>query len=170
VINYLVDFAKKNHVTISFDPNIRLKLWSKEQAVACLYNILVKSDIVLINNSEAKMLLNTDDTDTIIEKLRGFGAEKIAVKLGSEGAVVADQEKIYRCPKIKTVVVDNIGAGDAFNSGFLCGVIEGKNIEMCGKMGAMMGALAVSSYGDVEGLPNREQLENYLNHAHQIYR
>ncbi len=168
--NYLVDFAKKNHISISFDPNIRLKLWSKEEAVACLYDILVKSDIVLLNISEAKILLGTDDVPIIIEKLRGFGTEKIAVKLGSKGAVVADREKIYQCPQFDTVVVDNIGAGDAFNSGFLCGVIEGKDTEMCGKMGSMMGALAVSSYGDVEGLPNREQLENYLNHTHQIYR
>lgn len=169
-INYLVDFAKTNHITISFDPNIRLKLWSQNEAVACLCNILAKSDIVLLNISEAKMLLGTDNISIIIEKLRDFGAEKIAVKLGPKGAVVADRQKIYQCPQVDTVVVDNIGAGDAFNSGFLCGVIEGKDIEMCGKMGAMMGALAVSSYGDVEGLPNREQLENYLNHTHQIYR
>jgi 2-dehydro-3-deoxygluconokinase len=116
------------------------------------------------------MLLGTGDIDTIIDKLRTFGVQKIAVKLGPNGAVVADREHTYICPQTDVPVVDNIGAGDAFNSGFLCGILEGKSTEQAGHMGSMMGSLAVCSYGDVEGLPNREQLEDYMNHIPQIRR
>ena len=170
MIERLVDFAKKNKVLISFDPNIRLKLWSKEQACDCLLQILKQCDIALLNQKEAQILLGLCDTDAIIDQLRSFGTQKIAVKCGSDGAVVADSTHTFVCPPIEVPVIDNIGAGDAFNSGFLCGILENKSIQEAGVMGSFMGAMAVSSYGDTEGLPNREQLKNYMNHTPQIHR
>lgn len=170
VFEYLADFAKKNGILLSFDPNIRLKLWSEKEAVQCLKGVLTQSDIVLINQQEAKILLDIQETEAIIDRLRSFGAQKIAVKLGPQGAVVADQQHIYRCPQIDVPVVDNIGAGDAFNAGFLFGILEGKDTQMCGTIGSMMGSLAVASVGDTEGLPDREQIRKYLNHEKIIYR
>lgn len=167
---YLAAFAKENGILLSFDPNIRLKLWSEKEATQCLLGILKQSDIVLINRREAEILTGLRETEAIIDRLRSFGAQKIAVKLGPEGAVVADRQNICRCPQTDVPVVDNIGGGDAFNAGFLCGVLEGQDIETCGRMGSMMGSLAVASVGDTEGLPNRKQLSGYLNHERIIYR
>lgn len=167
---HLVSFAKSNGILLSFDPNIRLKLWSEQEAKQVLSGILRQSDIVLLNIREAEILLGTTDPEEIIGRLRGYGAQKIAVKLGPEGAVVADRENQYRCPQTDVPVVDNIGGGDAFNSAFLCGILEGQSTEVCGKMGSLMGSLAVASYGDTEGLPDREQLDRSLNHARKIYR
>jgi len=181
-----LDFAKKiakdNQIQICFDPNIRLKLWNKEEAKECLTVLLKMSNIVLIGDEEAEILFDNFDkpnvsdkhnkynTSYVIDHLRNLGVSKIAVKLGDKGAVVADENESFHISPLLVEVVDNIGAGDAFNAGFLCGLLEGRGMEECGNMGAIMGAYAVSSYGDVEGLPNRIQLDALLNKREKIYR
>lgn len=166
----IVRVAREAGVMVCFDPNIRLKLWSKEEAKDCLTGLLHQSDIVLIGQDEAQMLLGETEPKRIVTALRGANVKKIAVKQGAKGAVVADETAVVQISSYPVQVVDNIGAGDAFSAGFLCGLLEKKTIRECGEMGCMMGALAVSSRGDVEGLPNREQLERYLNNSERIFR
>jgi len=165
-----VRFAREQGVKISFDPNIRLKLWSKQEAKHCLTELLPLSDIVLIGEDEADILFGTKDPAQIVDILRKYNVSHIAVKLGADGAVVADQTTDYAIPARPVQVVDNIGAGDAFNAGFLCGLLEDKDLETCGRLGTIMGAYAVSSNGDVEGLPSRSQVDALINQTEKIYR
>lgn len=169
-IDYIISIAEKNNIIVSFDPNIRLKLWTKEEAKKSLIGILEKSQVILIGIEEAEILLGEKEPYAVINKLRNMGIEKIAIKIGSKGAIVADTKDVFEIPVVKVKVVDNIGAGDAFNSGFLSGIIEQKSIKECGKMGVLMGAFAVSSFGDVEGLPDREQFDKIMNNSQEIYR
>lgn len=169
-INYVVDIAKKHRMLISFDPNIRLKLWSKEDAKAYLTPLLAKSDIVLTGLDEGEILLGLSKGDELIKKLLEMGVKQVAVKLGAEGALVGDKSGIHKIKATKVNAVDNIGAGDAFSAGYLSGVIEGKNIEDCGVMGCLMGAFAVASFGDIEGLPNRELFDRKRNNTADVYR
>lgn len=169
-INYVVDKAKAHGMIISFDPNIRLKLWSKEAAKETLTPLLGKSDIVLTGLDEGEILLGLNDGEAIIEELLNYGVKQVAVKLGADGALVGDKDGIHKIEATKVAVVDNIGAGDAFSAGFLSGVIEGKSTEECGAMGCLMGAFAVSSFGDIEGLPDRETFERKRNKISAIYR
>ncbi len=165
-----VRLAKEAGALVSFDPNIRLKLWSRDRAKEVLTPLLALSDIVLIGDDEADILLGTRDTDEIITCLRGLGVSKIAVKMGGAGAVVADGEHCYLVPPEPVKVVDTVGAGDAFASGFLTGVLEEQPVEICGRMGAIMGAFAVSSMGDTEGLPARDVFDARLTKQNVIYR
>lgn len=169
-VNHLVDLAKKHGALVSFDPNIRLKLMSKERAREVLTPLLSRSDIVLIGDDEADILLGTHDPDEVIAQLRNLGVGQIALKLGSKGAVVADATSQHIIPPESITVVDTVGAGDAFASGFLSGVLEGKSIQECGEMGGIMGAFAVSSLGDIEGLPDRERFDGYRSRQAQIFR
>ena len=165
-----INFAKANNILVSFDPNIRLKLWSKEEARQCLSYIIKQADIVLIGDEEAEILLETKDTNNIIETLRRQGVSTIAIKQGENGAVVANQKEIHKINALQINVVDTIGAGDAFNSGFLCGILENCSIDTCGLMGTIMGACAASSIGDIEGLINRSKLDIMLNKGKIVYR
>ena len=169
-INYVVDIAKEHGVIVSFDPNIRLKLWSKEDARRYLMPILYKSDIVLTGLDEGEILLGVSDEKSIIRELLKKGVKQVAVKLGKYGALVGDDLGIYKIEPRKVTAVDNIGAGDAFNAGYLSGVIEGKSVEECGNMGCIMGAFAVASFGDIEGLPSREVFDKKISNSSLIYR
>ena len=166
----LIDFAKKEELLIAFDPNIRLKLWSKDEAKICLNQIMAKSDLVFIGDEEAKLLLGTGEPQEIAQLLFERGVKKVAIKLGGKGAFVADETGGHFVHALKTTVVDSIGAGDAFNAGFIYGLLEGVGLEECGRIGSILGAKAVSVKGDVEGLPELKQLQNILHQNNEIYR
>lgn len=61
---------------MSFDPNIRLKLWDKEKANRALIPLLELCDIVEMGIDEAEILLGTDRTDEIIRILRKMNIKK----------------------------------------------------------------------------------------------
>lgn len=170
VVKKVIEVAKKAGCKLSFDPNIRLKLWSEEEARDSLLPLLPLFDIMLIGDEEGQILFGTKDPQEIIKKLRAMGVTTIAVKQGGDGAVVAQGDTIATIPAEKVSVVDTVGAGDAFASGFLSAVLEEKPIEECGRWGALMGAFAVSSYGDTEGLPDRIAFEQALSKEDSIFR
>jgi 2-dehydro-3-deoxygluconokinase len=166
----LFRFAKKHNILISFDPNIRLKLWDEERALSTLRPLVEQADIVLLGEDEAALLLDESDPNSVCRTLLDFGVRYVAVKMGDKGACVADSEMIVQIDPYPVTVVDTIGAGDAFNAGFLAGLLEGRDIETSGKMGALMGAMAVSSVGDTEGLPERPVFDRLMKHIKEIAR
>jgi len=166
-----IEIAKDFGIDISFDPNIRLKLWSIDKARAVLLDIIPKCDIVLPGLDEAELLLGTSGVEESIDKLLQMGVKKIAVKTGADGCWVADANERRHIPGFNPgVVVDPIGAGDAFAAGFLSGILENKSLSECGIMANAMGALAVTTPGDYEGLPTRKELDDFINGAQEITR
>jgi 2-dehydro-3-deoxygluconokinase len=166
----LFRFAKQEGILISFDPNIRRKLWSEEEAKKTLKPLLLASDIALLGEDEGELLLGTSDAQQISKLLLASGVRSVGVKQGSRGSSVADASGFYQIDPYPVKVVDTIGAGDAFNAGFLTGFLEGKPIKECGLMGSLMGGLAVSSYGDTEGLPDRSTFDRLLAQKEEIHR
>lgn len=166
----VMKFARKQGILVCFDPNIRRKLWSEERAKNVLEPLLALSDIVLLGIDEAELLLGVSTPPEIVSALRKRDVRWIGIKQGEKGAYVADQNSEISISPYPVTVVDTIGAGDAFNAGFLAGLLENKAIEICGKMGALMGALAVSSYGDFEGLPNRSSFDSIFDNKQEASR
>ncbi len=163
-------FAREQGILVCFDPNIRRKLWDEKRAKEVLKPLLALSDIVLLGDDEAVLLTDLSEPTQIVAHLRDQGVRWIGIKQGAKGAYVADAASEFAIPPYPVTVVDTIGAGDAFNAGFLAGLLENKPIATCGKMGAMMGALAVSSYGDFEGLPNRTSFDSIFANKHEASR
>ncbi|MBM7556865.1 PfkB family carbohydrate kinase [Halanaerobacter jeridensis] len=155
-----INIAKENNVNISFDPNLRLKLWSKEKMNEVMLDLFEKVDIVLPGIEEGEILLGTDNPTEIADEILDLGAEIVVVKLGAEGALVANKnnkEKVagYNVEK----VVDPIGAGDGFAAGFISAQLRGKDLVESTKLANAVGAFATTVIGDVEGLPTREEVE-----------
>ncbi len=166
-----VQYARKHHVDISFDPNIRLKMWGKTDYTDLILRILKQSGIVLLGLSEAKILLQSEDIDEIFRTIFAFGAAKyVAVKDGARGAWVSDGHEPVHCPPVDCESIDPVGAGDAFNAGFISGILDGRPVETCGEMGNIMGGMATQSLGDFEGLPSKEDMQNYLSKRSIVYR
>ena len=159
-INQAIIMAKKHGVTVVFDPNIRLKLWSADEAKDTLINIAAKSDIVLPGLEEGFMLTGKNKPESIASQLISRGAKVVVVKLGAEGAYYADQTETGLIPGIPVKqVVDPIGAGDAFAAGFLSGLLRGFSLPEAVKLANQVGAFALTVVGDVEGLPFWSQVD-----------
>ena len=146
--------ARERGVLVSFDPNLRLRLWSKEEARATMRELVPLCDVVLPGQDEAELLTGESDPDRAADALRELGAKVVALKLGPAGSLgLTDSERV-RAPGLKLErIVDPVGAGDGFAAGFLAGQRKGLPLAECLKVGNTVGAFATTVVGDWEGLP-----------------
>lgn len=166
-----IETAKKNDTLFSFDPNIRKKLWKNRDYTSLISKLMLQADIVLLGLDEAAALCGLSQISQIAGYIFSNGcAEYIAVKDGGRGAFVADRKHIVSIAPHPCSCVDPIGAGDAFNAAFLCGILEKKSIEVCGRMGAIAGALATETYGDTEGYPTLHLMNSILYNNSDVFR
>lgn len=64
-----------------------------------------------------------------------------------------------------TQIVDPVGAGDGFAAGVISGLLQNVPISEAVRRGNAVGAIVVGTNGDVEGLPTREELDEFLQGA-----
>lgn len=157
-VSKLFDAARASGALVSFDPNIRRKIWYGVDYLPILRELTEKSDIALIGLSEAKEMYGEDNPEKVVEHLLSVGVKYVAVKDGANGAWCASAHEKVFIPPIKCNSVDSVGAGDGFNAGFLAGILEGRSLEVAGIMGGAVGAMATETVGDVNGYPTREIL------------
>ena len=166
-----VRLAKSHGAKLSFDPNIRKKLWKGRDCVPLLRRLTTDAEIVLMGLDEAETLFGTRDVRALCAELFATGcAEVIALKDGGNGAWIADRSGCIRLEPQPCRCIDPIGAGDSFNAGVLAGLLQGRTLEEAGRMGAVCGALATEVPGDVEGCPDAARLEAILSGAETVYR
>lgn len=149
--------------TVSFDVNLRPRLWSSQAEMIEVVNSLAcRADWVLPGIGEGKLLTGRSEPRDIAAFYLDRGVKLVAVKLGPEGAY-------YRTPTEEGIVegfrvqaVDTVGAGDGFAVGLISGLLEGLPVREAVRRGNAVGALAVTAAGDSEGLPTRPQLEAFI--------
>lgn len=156
----IIKIAKENRIPIVFDPNIRFKLWSKAEAKQVILEIAANADYILTGISEAEFLVGTSKEEEIFSILTKKEGQVIVLKKGASSTLFSVNGKITEVPIISvSEVLDPIGAGDAFAAGFIHGLLMNQSIEMSVKYGNLLGACVIQQFGDVEGLPTREELE-----------
>lgn len=170
-IRYAVEVARKHNIPISFDPNIRRKLWQKEEFVPILLELVAQSNILLLGLDEAQALFGTGEIDQIFDTVFSYpGISHLAVKNGGVGSYVGSGRQYTHIAPYTCHCIDPVGAGDGFNAGFLFGLLEGMSAVDCGKIGNIVGALATETKGDIEGYPSRAVLDRLLASKQKIYR
>ncbi|MGM7723882.1 sugar kinase [Metabacillus sp. Hm71] len=159
-IFYAIEIAKKHDVKVVFDPNVRRKLWSDEEARTTLLAIAKMADIVLPGISEGAFLLGTEDCEEMAELFHHHGVGTVIIKRGEKGAYYSTlSEKGYVESFKVEKVVDPVGAGDGFAAGVLSGLLDGLTLKESVLRGCAIGAAVTTVNGDIEGLPDREILE-----------
>ncbi|WP_077845743.1 PfkB family carbohydrate kinase [Clostridium puniceum] len=171
IILEAVKLAKKHNLTVSFDPNIRLKMWTKEEAKSYIEKILPDVNVILIGDEEIEILLGETTIEAAIETFHGYGIEKVVVKKGAKGALGSDGKNVYEVEAIKPkALVDTVGAGDGFAAGFLTELVKGKSLEECVRFANAVGSLVVGVEGDNEGLPYYDDVLVHLGQAKKVER
>jgi len=153
-------------VKISFDTNYRKKLWSVEAARPTLIDMARQSDILLTDPDDAKILMGRkvdDDPIKALDELEKLGPSTIVYKLGASRGLagLSNGEKATSLPA-KVPLVDSIGAGDAVVAGFLAGYLAGDSLQRSLDVASCCSALTVMRRGDFENLPDRSDLEKWL--------
>ena len=171
VMEQAIHLAKKHDVKISFDPNIRLKMWSKEEARKVLLEILPEVDILLAGDEEMDIIIGEKDPTAIIEKSKEMGISYIAIKQGSLGSVgYFNGKTVVADPVQASKVADTVGAGDGFNAGVLFGYLHGWTLERTLHFANTIGSMVVGIIGDNEGLPYYEDVQEKLGEIERVER
>ncbi|PWV92062.1 2-dehydro-3-deoxygluconokinase [Paenibacillus cellulosilyticus] len=148
-----VDIARDAGVPVSFDPNLRLKLWSIEEAREALLPLAAKADYFLPGWDELQLLYETSDWEIVAARLSELRAISI-VKSKDDQTVILGKGETQGVPFYPADnVVDTVGAGDGFCAGFLSGIVKGMTPLEAVKLASVTGSLAVQMRGDWEALP-----------------
>jgi 2-dehydro-3-deoxygluconokinase len=164
-----IELARANDVSISFDVNLRRRLWSDEEAAGRLHPIAAGSDVVFGDADELAVVAgvagNADGLEAA-RALRARGSGSVVVKRGAAGAtLVGEGEPVTAAAVSVGMVVDPVGAGDAFCSGYLAALLEGLDAAAALRWGNACGAAALSAEGDLIGLPTRLELDRLIGEA-----
>ena len=147
--------------SVSFDPNLRPSLWPDVQTMRDTLNRLAReADWVLPGLAEGQLLTGCDTPEGIAGFYLVRGAKAVLVKLGAAGAYLrtADGE-VHQSPGVTVpVIVDTVGAGDAFAVGIVSARLEGLPWPAAMARANWIAAQALQVVGDMEGLPRRDQL------------
>jgi 2-dehydro-3-deoxygluconokinase len=171
IIKKAVKIAKQNGLLVSFDPNIRLKMWSKEEAREFIHELLPYVDILLTGEDEAEIILGSDSLENYIKKFHEYGISKVVIKKGADGSIGSDGTQVYNMPPIKArAVVDTVGAGDGYDAGFISSLLKGWSFEKSLHFANAVGSMVVSVKGDNEGLPYFEDVQAFLGETKFIER
>jgi len=163
-----VAMAKNQGLLVTFDPNIRLQLWPKGQAISTLLQFAALSDLIMPGKKEAEMLLGTGDWEEVASTFHKYGNRYVVMKDGADGAYYSYQEDGHEIERGYEKgfpvqrVVDTVGAGDGFAVGVISALMDGLSLREAVVRGNAIGSMAVMVQGDAEGYPTRRQLTEYL--------
>lgn len=156
--------AEEAGVKVSFDTNIRLKLWSADRARETLLPMIKMVDYLFTDPGDAQILIGKSEPREICQAFTETGPSLVAVKLGAEGAAAMMGGKYVEKPGYDVPVEDKIGAGDAFTATVLVSLLDGKPLDKAVEAGNVAGALVVTVRGDTEAIPSAEDIETFLRH------
>lgn len=146
--------------SVSFDPNLRPRLWPSREAMAEHLNRLAGlADWVLPGIAEGRTLTGLETPEDIAAFYLALGARAVIIKLGAEGAYWRTADASGRVSGFKvTTIVDTVGAGDAFAAGVISGRLQGLDWPTAVARGNWVGAQVIQVVGDMDGLPRRADL------------
>jgi sugar/nucleoside kinase (ribokinase family) len=149
---------------ISFDPNIRPELLRGRPAAAVIGPALERCAVLLPGAAELALLSGSPDADEGAARLFDqYPLEVIALKRGRQGCDLYTRAgPRARVPAYVVDEVDPTGAGDCFDAAFVCGLLEGRALEDCARMGAAAGALNAAAFGPMEGIITRERVDTLI--------
>jgi len=157
-----IEIARNAGVLVSFDTNLRLRLWPIERARAITEAAMRKCDIALPGLEDANQLIGISDPDVIADHYLEGGANVVALTLGRVGCLVATPDERRRVAGIKVKAVDATAAGDTFDGNFLAEYLRHGDPFEAARFANAAAALSTQGYGAVAPMPRREEVEAAL--------
>jgi sugar/nucleoside kinase (ribokinase family) len=153
LLNEIARQKESYNIRLVFNPGrLQLKLGQEK-----LSPILISTDILILNQSEAESLSGVED-NKVFKKLVGMGPKIIVVTRGKEGAACYNGKDLVKVGPYPKEKINAIGAGDAFGSGFLASFMESGDISQSLKWGIVNSAFVISKFGAQEGLLTKGEI------------
>jgi 2-dehydro-3-deoxygluconokinase len=147
---------------VSFDSNLRLKLWPLERAGALIGAAAAMADYFFPSIEDARVLSSFEEIEKNLEWAHDLGAKTVFLKLGPDGVIVSDGKKRERIAGIKMKAVDATGAGDCFCGAALARLAAGDSVWEAARYANAAAALATTGFGAVDPLPRPEAVRKLI--------
>ncbi|HEV3422262.1 MAG TPA: sugar kinase [Paraburkholderia sp.] len=157
-----IGHARANGVRVSFDTNLRLKLWPLARARAVMLEAIRHTDICLPSWDDVTVLTGLTGRDEIVDFLLALGPRVVALKLGRQGAYVATPQARRLVPGHVVNAVDATGAGDCFGGAFIARIVAGDDPFAAARYANVAAALSTQGFGAVAPIPDRATVEKVL--------
>jgi len=189
ISNLALDRARANDVRTILDIDYRPVLWGltvrgdgetrfieSGTVTRHLERILPKFDLIIGTLEEFNIAGGSTDIMASLAAVRVVTRATLVVKRGPLGCAVIDGaipkslDDAFNGKGVNVAVLNVLGAGDAFSSGFQSGWVRGESYDACCRYANACGALVVSRHGCAPAMPTRVELDYYLAHADAIPR
>jgi 5-dehydro-2-deoxygluconokinase len=189
ISNLALDRARRNNVRTILDIDYRPVLWgltkrgdgetrfiASDGVTAHLQRILPKIDLAIGTIEEFNIAGGSTDILASLRRVRELTAATLVVKRGPMGCAVIDGpipeslDAAFNGKGVEVAVLNVLGAGDAFNAGFLSGWVRGEDYDAACRYANACGALVVSRHGCAPAMPTRIELDYFVAHADTIPR
>lgn len=158
-ILYAMALAREAGVHVSLDLNLRTESWGLDTADRKAFEkAIALSDVVFGNAEEEILPMAGGDSVEAASRILCDSKRIIVARQGSEGAWVTTPKEAFSAPAFPTQVVDTLGAGDAFNGGFIAACIANADTREAARWGNAVAGLKIARSG-ARGLPSLEELK-----------
>jgi sugar/nucleoside kinase (ribokinase family) len=128
--------------------------------------VLPQTDIFVPNTDEAELILGESDPVRQARIFHELGARRVVITLGDRGVIAVSETSNLRLGVYPVPYVDGSGGGDAFNAGYILGLLEERSEFECLKLASAVGASCVRALGTTEGIFTREEADAFLRRHH----
>lgn len=155
----LVDFATQNKIKVALNPSeFQIKNQRDE-----LKQIMAQVDVLLLNLTEATSLTALDKVNEkdIAKKIYSWGARLVVITKGERGALVFDGANFYTAGIFPIEAAERTGAGDAFGSGLVAGLLLKNDIKYAIRLAMANSASCLKQIGAKNGLLQKGEVEKW---------
>ena len=161
--------ARAANVAVSYDANICPRLWPLDQAQRSVKRAIALSDLFLLSTEDADFLGAPNLPADILKWSRDFGAKRVVLKLGAEGAVAYEAGQTYRVAGHPVSSVDATGAGDCFAGALLARLACDDEFPTALRYANAAAALATTGIGAIAPLPNEKVVTRFLTQQPTVF-
>ncbi len=165
-ILWCVESVKDSSITTTFDLNLRMEFFKDNTHFRDNLERAIKSSDIILGSAYDEIIPLTGINDP--ERAARSLAEDTTViaRLGKDGVLCVDKHKTTFIPAYEVEVMDTIGAGDAFDSGFIAALYEGATPHMAINWGNACAAISITRQ-DARSCPTRAELFAFLRTYHK---
>jgi sugar/nucleoside kinase (ribokinase family) len=119
-------------------------------------------DYVFPNLDEARSLTEKQDVEDVAKAILDYGVKHAIIKQGKDGCWAFTRDQKLFLPAYKVNAVDTTGAGDNFMAGFMCAILDGKDLENCCKFATATAAVSIQTIGANTGVKSKQQVLDFM--------
>jgi 2-dehydro-3-deoxygluconokinase len=158
---HAIHIARDAGVRVSYDTNLRLRLWPPARAAAVIHAAIGMADIALPSLDDAAALTGLTEPDAVLDFYLRL-CPLVFLKCGAAGCVVATRDGRTRIPAHRVTAVDATGAGDTFAGALLARLLAGDDAVAAARYANAAAALSTTGYGAVAPIPGEAAVRALL--------